>query len=554
MNCTNCGNGKIQKIPETGIMACRNCGVVYDESLIAVDQLEFGEDQNVAGTFINMNRQSQIIDSSQRNLNKTYKIIEKTARILTIPENVVIKAKRIYIDASKYKFTQGRKTELIVGAILYLACRINETKHLLIDFSEALRINLFLIGSLYIKLSKLIGEKIKIIDPSLYMHRFCNKFNLGNKASEVEKTALKILQFMKRDWITEGRRPTGLCGACILISAKLHKLNIDITLISKAVHVCPQTIVNRIDEFSLTRVASMTMEEFATFNKFHFFPGADPPAFLKAIKEKEKEKEKNKEEEEKEKEIKEEENEKKSESDMKLEEKIIEKGKATNDKVNNKNDLLPSKPLNTDLNKNTSFKNDTLSFKPANSGLSQNNNNDSLNLRPRRSSRISNNYNSDSFSFGAANLGNDSLDLKPFDSGISKGSFKNDLFLRPRNSGNSRSKKFNDLKATSNTDEKLSNIPDNEDYKYIYSKDEYGVRKQFWEIMFKDWIELQKDKEEKERKEKKVKVKEPRKKNKKMIFKPDETQNGAYNAIKSINRFGKKINHSYIKLMLSKRK
>ena len=99
MNCTNCGNGKIQKIPETGIMACRNCGVVYDESLIAVDQLEFGEDQNVAGTFINMNRQSQIIDSSQRNLNKTYKIIEKTARILTIPENVVIKAKRIYIDA-----------------------------------------------------------------------------------------------------------------------------------------------------------------------------------------------------------------------------------------------------------------------------------------------------------------------------------------------------------------------------------------------------------------------------------------------------------------------
>ena len=297
MNCTNCGNGKIQKIPETGIMACRNCGVVYDESLIVVDQLEFGEDRNVAGTFIDMNRPSfiggripfsQMIDPSQRNLNKTYKIIEKTARILTIPEKVVIKAKRIYIDASKYKFTQGRKTELIVGAILYLACRINETKHLLIDFSEALRINLFLIGSLYIKLSKLIGEKIKIIDPSLYMQRFCNKFNLGNKARDVEKTALKILQFMKRDWITEGRRPTGLCGACILISAKLHKLNIDITLISKAVHVCPQTIVNRIDEFSLTRVASMTMEEFATFNKFHFFPGADPPAFLKDIKEKEK--------------------------------------------------------------------------------------------------------------------------------------------------------------------------------------------------------------------------------------------------------------------------
>ena len=67
---------------------------------------------------------------------------------------------------------------------------------------------------------------------------------------------------MERDWITTGRRPSGLCGACILISAKLHKLNIDINVISKVVHVCPQTIFNRIDEFSLTRVATMTMEQF----------------------------------------------------------------------------------------------------------------------------------------------------------------------------------------------------------------------------------------------------------------------------------------------------
>ena len=108
---------------------------------------------------------------------------------------------------------------------------------------------------------------IRIIDPSLYMHRFCNKFNFGNKAKEVEKTALKILKFMKRDWITTGRRPSGLIGACILIAAKLHKLNIDVDLISNVVHVCSQTILNRIEEFSLTRVASMTLEEFESFKE-----------------------------------------------------------------------------------------------------------------------------------------------------------------------------------------------------------------------------------------------------------------------------------------------
>ena len=305
MNCKNCSNGKISKDPVTGMMVCISCGKVYEESLIAVDELEFDDNQNVAGTFFDASKANyfypggrnmlgQMLDPSLRNQNKTFKIMEKTARILNIPENVVQKAKSIYKNASNNKYTQGRKTELIVGAILYLSCRINKTTHLLIDFSEVLRINLFLIGSLYIKLSKLEGEKVSLIDPTPLMRRFCNKFNLGNKARDVEKTALKILQFMNRDWITEGRRPSGLCGACILISAKLYKLNIDINLISKAVHVCPQTILNRIEEFSLTRVASMTMEEFEAFKDFHFYPGADPPAFLKSIKEKEKEKRKKK--------------------------------------------------------------------------------------------------------------------------------------------------------------------------------------------------------------------------------------------------------------------
>ena len=103
-------------------------------------------------------------------------------------------------------------------------------------------------------------------------------------------------------------------------------------------------------------------------------------------------------------------------------------------------------------------------------------------------------------------------------------------------------------------EEKLSIIPDNEDYKYIYSKDEYGLRKQFWEIMFKDWIEHQKEKEEREGKAKKRKDKEPRKRNKKNIFQSDGIQRTPFEAIKNSNKFGRKINYSYIKSIMSKRK
>ena len=204
-------------------------------------------------------------------------------------------------------------------------------------------------------------------------------------------------------------------------------------------------------------------------------------------------------------------------------------------------------------------------MRPGNSSLSRNsNNNSSLTLRhPNSGLVINNNYNSDLLYFKPNNSGisknNDDLSIKPWNSQIFKYSnnlslrpnnsrFYNnnlDFYLMPNNSRKNRSNKFNQSKAVSINDERLSNIPENEIYKNIYSKDEYGLRKQFWEIMFKDWIEKQKEKEERKVKEKKTKDKQPRKRNKKNIFKSDEIHKTS-EAIKNSNIFGKKMNLSYI--------
>ena len=546
MKCKKC---KIQRDPNSGMMICINCGKIHEESQI-VEALEFDENQNAVGTLIDVNKPSYFfpggrntlsqMDSKKRNLLKVFKKIERTAKILSIPDDTVQYAKALYKEAIKQKFTQGRKTSLIVGAILYLACRFKKKGYLLIDFSEVLSINLFVIGIVYIKLAKLLNIELEsgIIDPSIHIHRFCNKFNFGNKTKEVQDTALKILQFMERDWITYGRRPSGLYGACILISAKLNKMNIDINDISKVVHVCNQTILNRIDEFSLTRVASMTIEEFKSFKESHFYPGADPPAFLKGLKEKKKQEE-----------IKNEEDEKKEESKEEIE-------NNQNNDDNNNNDVFSFKQTHSGLNKNN---NELLTLKGENSGLNNINNNESDNFTFRQvNSGISQ---KDSYFYKEVlNLrsGNSGIsknnELLPSNSGISK-KIDNNLSLRQNNSGISQSFRINELKPTSSADEKLSNIPDNEDYKYIYNKDEYAVRKQFWEIMFKDWIEQQKEKEEKELKENKTKTREPKKRIKKTIFKSDGSQRTPEEAIKSSNKiFSKKMNFSYIKSMMSKKK
>jgi transcription factor IIIB subunit 2 len=65
--------------------------------------------------------------------------------------------------------------------------------------------------------------------------------NLGEKTEAVADSAIKLIKRMKRDWMCQGRRPSSLCGAAILIAAAIHKVKDDscsTTKICETVFVC----------------------------------------------------------------------------------------------------------------------------------------------------------------------------------------------------------------------------------------------------------------------------------------------------------------------------
>jgi len=109
-----------------------------------------------------------------------------------------------------------------------------------------------------------------------------NKLAFGEKNTHVIATTLKILKSMKRDWMIYGRRPSGLCGAAILISARCHGFKRTTQQIIKVVHVCDETIRRRLEEFSLTESAKLTKEEFDKIIIDENDPkGIDPPCFIR---------------------------------------------------------------------------------------------------------------------------------------------------------------------------------------------------------------------------------------------------------------------------------
>lgn len=66
-----------------------------------------------------------------------------------------------------------------------------------------------------LKLKKnLLRYKINsVADPCLYVLRYANKLEFGEKTHEVAMTALRLVQRMKKDSLHSGRHPSGLCGA-----------------------------------------------------------------------------------------------------------------------------------------------------------------------------------------------------------------------------------------------------------------------------------------------------------------------------------------------------
>ena len=282
MKCNKCTN--IHRDPVSGVTLCLTCGNVIDDCDIAAN-VEFDNYQNVQGTYVKFDNNntsmtiSRMFDPIQLRRNKVYNEMNKLATILQIPTTIIDRAKRLYLISYNKNFTQGRSSKILVGALLYLACRLDQSKHLLIDFSEALHVNLFVIGTIYLKLIKLLGLQVKIIDPAFYIHRFCHKLNFDKNTKDVINIAMKVITFFKRDWITTGRRPAGLCGASIYIAAKLNNIKIDINTISEVVNCSNETINTRLREFSQTKIASLSKEEFEGMSLSSSYIERDPPCF-----------------------------------------------------------------------------------------------------------------------------------------------------------------------------------------------------------------------------------------------------------------------------------
>ncbi|KAJ4841134.1 hypothetical protein Tsubulata_007659 [Turnera subulata] len=266
--CNSCNRDAPLYYDNGGQQSCSNCGKV---SVFDVYSTEVQFTKNSSGQSQAMGR---IVNSMGSDGYSRERLLENARDNMIGIKNdlrmgddlsIVDQALQFYRIAVDKNFTKGRRTEQVQAACLYIACRENRRPYLLIDFSNYLRINIYVLGAVFLQLCKCLNLHEhpicqNLLDPSLFIDKYTANL-AGGKNKEISDVALAIIASMNRDWMQTGRRPSGLWGAALYISALAHGLTCSKTDILKLVHVCEQTLTKRLVEFENTESGSLTIEE-----------------------------------------------------------------------------------------------------------------------------------------------------------------------------------------------------------------------------------------------------------------------------------------------------
>jgi hypothetical protein len=186
--CPNCNSSNIESLGPSGASVCTDCGIIVEENTI-VSSVEFvegaGGSSSMVGQFVGANSARGFgtgggggrgggqygfsRQSRENTLASGRRRIQEVAGLMRLGTHYVDSAHRLFTVAVERNFVQGRRRSHVVAACLYTSCRQERSQHMLIDFSDALQINVYTLGTCFLKFRRLLGLKLEIIDPALFI-------------------------------------------------------------------------------------------------------------------------------------------------------------------------------------------------------------------------------------------------------------------------------------------------------------------------------------------------------------------------------------------------
>lgn len=202
--------------------------------------------------------------------------IEKIGSSLLVQQAVRDQALSWYKLAMNHGFVQGRRMRNVAAVAIYMAARRQKGNTLmLMDLAEKVQVNVWALGDTYKAFLKMLSERdpaqlagntaVQEIEP--LMLKYCRKLEFAEASHKVANDACKILRRMNRDWMVQGRQPAGLCGACIILAARMNNFRRTVREVVYVVKVADSTINSRLYEYRQTPSSVLTINQFREFGE-----------------------------------------------------------------------------------------------------------------------------------------------------------------------------------------------------------------------------------------------------------------------------------------------
>ncbi|KAH7127470.1 hypothetical protein EDB81DRAFT_143041 [Dactylonectria macrodidyma] len=280
---------------------CQTCGRIADDSNI-VAEVQFGETSSgaamVQGSYIGADqagvrsmgpafRRVGGSDDREKSIREAKSLMQGYAQQLNVSDSLVTAGTQVFKLASSANFIQGRTLTSVAAVCLYAACRAEPPcKVMLIDLADLVQLNVFKLGRIFKKLNEVVpigNDGLIPVYPEDLIWRFATKMEFHQETAKVAEDAVRLVKRMSRDWMVMGRRPSGICGACLLMAARMHNFRRTVREVVYIVKVTNHTIQSRLQEFKFTESSRMSVEDFL---KQDFLESShDPPSFYRQTEE-----------------------------------------------------------------------------------------------------------------------------------------------------------------------------------------------------------------------------------------------------------------------------
>ncbi|AGB16230.1 transcription initiation factor TFIIIB, Brf1 subunit/transcription initiation factor TFIIB [Halovivax ruber XH-70] len=184
-------------------------------------------------------------NAGERNLKYALSEIDRMVSALGVPKPVKETASVIYRQALDRDLIRGRSIEGVATSALYMSCRKDDIPRSLEEVTAVSRVDQREIGRTYRYIADELDINLEPTNPRQFVPRFCSELDVS---SEVETTAIDIIDETTELGLHSGKSPTGFAAAAIYAAGLLCEETIPQRAVAETAQTTVVTVRNRYRE------------------------------------------------------------------------------------------------------------------------------------------------------------------------------------------------------------------------------------------------------------------------------------------------------------------